>query len=163
MRHLVSVLLGLALALSCGACLAPAPIEGAMCNKDRRCPTHYFCQGAKCHGGDPFVASLLCDTDDECDGDAYCHPTDGLCVQCYAPQHCLTGLCTDTGTCATCQQDADCAETGQCNTYGYCAACTSDAHCPGEDVCLPGLGQCVEEDRRESGQSGREGRPMESS
>ena len=152
----VLVLAGLA-----AACLTPAPIEGAQCNKERRCPVDYLCQGARCHGGSPFVLSLLCDTDTDCAAGAICHPTDGLCVQCYAPEHCLTGLCTPEGSCAACAADSDCAETGQCNAYGYCAACTADDHCPDEMTCLPGLGQCVPEDRRGATESGRDSRPAE--
>ena len=157
------VLYSIALAFTslAAGCLTPAPIEGAQCNVERRCPTTYLCQGARCHGGNPFVLSLLCETDQDCDGQAHCHPTDGLCVQCYAPEHCLTGLCTTSGACSTCGSDGECPETGRCNAYGYCAACTADAHCPAEMTCLPGLGQCVEEDRREATRSGREGTPEE--
>ena len=149
------------LTLSWMGCLTPAPIEGAQCNKDRRCPSGYFCQGARCHAGDPFVQSLLCEADEDCTNGALCHPVDGLCVQCHAPAHCLTGLCTMAGTCGTCEAAEDCAETGQCNAYGYCAACTSDAHCALGAACLLGIGQCAEEDRRDRDGSGRDGQPTE--
>ena len=161
MRPRVLHLFAMALASMAAGCLTPAPIEGAQCDKEHRCPSSYLCQGARCHGGNPFILSLLCETDDDCDGETYCHPVDGLCVQCHAPEHCLTGLCTPSGTCTTCGSDGDCLETGRCNAYGYCAACTSDAQCPSQMMCLPGLGQCVQEDRREATESGRERRPEE--
>lgn len=161
MRPWVLSLFVLALAALAGACLTPAPIEGAHCDKAHRCPPSYLCQGARCHGGNPFILSLLCEDDGDCEGDTYCHPVDGLCVQCHAPEHCLTGLCTSAGTCGTCGSDGDCPETGRCNAYGYCAACTADAQCPDGMTCLPGLGQCVQEDRRDATRSGREGRPEE--
>ena len=155
MRTWILVLIA-GLVLSLAGCLTPAPIEGALCNKDRRCPSSYFCQGARCHAGDPFVQSLLCQTDEDCAAGAHCHPSDGLCVQCYASAHCLTGLCTPAGTCDVCGADDDCAETGQCNAYGYCAACTTDDHCAAGVGCLIGIGQCDEEDRRGSDRSARD-------
>ncbi len=161
MAHRVQLLLVFTLTMMAAACLTPAPIEGAMCSKERRCPTDFLCQGGQCNPGAPFVQSLLCEEDTDCQAGTHCHPTDGLCVQCHLAEHCLTGLCTPSGTCASCGVDADCLETGRCNAYGYCAACTADAHCPGQMHCLPGLGQCVQEDRRGATRSGRDGRPME--
>jgi hypothetical protein len=158
------VLLLIALAAVAG-CFAEAPIEGAQCNKERPCPLDYFCQGAQCHEGSPYVQSLLCIQDADCRAGAFCHPTDGLCVQCHAPEHCLTGRCTPEGSCAPCEADEQCATTGRCNGYGYCAACLADTDCAAGVICLPGLGQCdvEEEDRRGESGSVREERPQEGS
>ncbi len=163
MRHRVLPLLAFVLVAICPSCFETAPIEGALCSKSRRCPDDYLCQGARCHAGSPYVQSLLCEGDADCQEGTHCHPTDGLCVQCHAPEHCLTGLCTPQNSCTTCAADTDCVETGRCNSYGYCAACLSDEHCPVGSSCLPGLGQCVapQEDRREGRRSVREGRSME--
>ena len=162
MRYLVLLIIAL---MTAPGCFAEAPIKGAQCNKERRCPGDYFCQGARCQEGSPYVQSLLCTEDTDCQPGTYCHPVDGLCVQCHLPGHCLTGHCTEFGSCATCDADAQCAMTGRCNGYGYCAACLVDTDCAAGVSCLPGLGQCdvEQEDRRSDSGSVREERPQEGS
>ena len=150
-------------ATSLSGCFSEAPIEGAQCNKERRCPGEYLCQGARCQGGSPYVQSLLCEADADCRVGSRCHPVDGLCVQCYEDRHCLTGRCTSDSSCAPCELDAHCASTGRCNAYGYCASCLVDSDCAPGTSCLQGLGQCetLEEDQRGDPGSVRDQRPEE--
>ncbi|MGB0590243.1 MAG: hypothetical protein ACPGU1_11230 [Myxococcota bacterium] len=162
MRTLAPLIIALT---ALAGCFAEAPITGAQCNKERRCPGEHFCQGGRCQEGSPYVQSLLCVDDSECRAGTSCHPVDGLCVQCHAPEHCLTGHCTLAGSCAPCEADGQCTTTGRCNSYGFCAACLADTDCATGVSCLPGLGQCddEQEDQRDEAGSVREERPQEDS
>jgi Cys-rich repeat protein len=147
-RVLCSTLGALALTTFAG-CVEKAPIEGAACNAEHRCPTGYSCAGGACHALDRRPITR-CTSDDECPI-GVCLEAVGFCVQCERDLDCGQGICLDAYVCG-CAADAHCA-TGRCNPRtGACVACLSDAQCA-SGSCDTERGTCRTLDKTQSPES----------
>jgi MYXO-CTERM domain-containing protein len=94
----------------------------------------YTCTGAPstCQ---PCFENIDCDDGDACTLDLC---ASNACTHSAAPQgtQCLTGVCTSSGSCVECVDDADCGSTGPlCNTDTHTCYCAADTDCDDTNEC----------------------------
>lgn len=110
-----------------GGCLREAPIEGASCNAEHRCPSGFACAAGTCHALDTTPIAR-CASDDDCTV-GVCLETAGFCVQCAADIDCGQGVCLPGLYVCGCRDDRQCL-TGRCNAdSGACVSCFSPEQC----------------------------------
>lgn len=125
--------------------------SGNSCDAETPCPEGEVCSSEICLGGTGSgcttgsqCASSVCDT-----SQGHCAPG-GTGTACGASDDCLSGSCTETGTCGSstpggaCRSNTDCTN-GLCDPeVGSCSECNGDESCAGL-TCGPGACTCSEE------------------
>lgn len=115
------------LALGVGGCVSEAPIDGAACSPEHRCPGGYACAGGTCRKLDRRPIARCAD-DDECPI-GVCLEAVGFCVQCERDSDCGQASCIPGAYVCGCREDDQCA-TGRCDEdTGICASCHADEQC----------------------------------
>lgn len=119
---------GLLLALAfTSACVREAPIEGAACNVEHRCPGGFSCAGGACRKLDARPIAR-CASDDDCII-GVCLEAAGFCVQCERDADCGQAACIAGNYVCGCRNDDQC-NTGRCDVdSGVCVSCFAGEQC----------------------------------
>lgn len=146
--------LALGTAAVSAACVAPAPIEGALCDSASGCPESFACLKGQCRHLDGKIV-VGCTSDEQCAPGA-CLEEFGYCVQCDLDAQCPGSSCLEDVFVCGCEAGEDC-ETGRCSSETMsCLSCFTDAQCA-SGLCDEQSGRCEEKVRRDAVPSGREG------
>ena len=149
-RHLLIALFACTLLASAvSGCVREAPIEGAACNGEHRCPGGFACAAGACRKLDARPIAR-CSEDDECMV-GVCLEAAGFCVQCERDADCGQAACIAGLYVCGCRSDDQC-DTGRCNSdTGACVSCLAGEQCrSGRCDIEHGVCDTIEKDREDA-------------